>query len=223
MPSNLTSHFVILTSHFLHYVAKNLETSNHMNLILEILGSSFSIIYSLLLMKEKILGWPFGIISSILGAILFYKTKLYAQSMISVYYMAIGIYGWMFWMNAKKKHVHIRKWNLQTHIVYVSIFGFFSVAAAYYFQYYTDSASPYLDSFLTLFGFLASIKEARKILTSWIYWLVINLFSGWLYYSQGLNFYAGMMLVYTAICIPGYLSWLKIYRKYPVDGVIGDR
>ena len=41
----------------------------------EILGAAFSIVYSLLLMREKTLGWWFGIAASLAGVVLFYYTK----------------------------------------------------------------------------------------------------------------------------------------------------
>jgi nicotinamide mononucleotide transporter len=84
---------------------------------------------------------------------------------------------------------------------------------AFLFDRYTDSVSPYLDSFITVFGLLASVKEARKILTSWVYWFVLNAFSILLYYQQGLFYYAALMIVYTLICVGGFISWHKIYKQ----------
>lgn len=181
--------------------------------IVEILGAVFSIVYSLLLIREKTIGWLFGILSSLLGIVLFFETKLYAQGLISIYYVGVGVYGWYYWLKAEKRDEHIHKWEPGQHLLYISIFTILSLFCAYLFEAYTDSSSPYLDSFLTLFGFLASIKEARKILTSWAYWFIINIFSVLLYFNQHLYFYAAMMIVYAAICIPGYLSWKKIYNE----------
>jgi len=182
--------------------------------ILEIIGALCSIIYSLLLMKEKKSGWWFGIASSCIGTVLFFQTKLYAQACISIYFAFVGIYGWWYWNKAEKRNEHIHTWTLNTHLLSVVIFCLLSWISAYLFKTYTESSSPYFDSFITLFGLLASIKEARKVLSSWIYWLVINLCSAVLYYEQGLVYYSILMIVYAGICIPGYLSWLNIYRRH---------
>ena len=165
-------------------------------------------------MKEKISGWAFGILSSIFSMILFYDSRLYAQSTISLYYTFIGIYGWVYWYKAKQKDEHIKVWNWKMHIIACLCFTFLSLTAAWFFKHYTNSGSPYLDSFITLFGFLASIKEARKILSSWVYWFVLNFLSCWLYYSSHLYFYSVMMVIYSGICIPGYLNWKKIYLEH---------
>lgn len=187
--------------------------------IIEILGSVCSISYSLLLMREKSIGWFFGIIASLLGIVLFFESRIYAQAIISIYYAGIGIYGWVYWQKAKQRNEHIHRWKPNQHILWIALFTSLSFISSFLFKTYTDSQSPYLDSFLTVFGILASIKEARKILTSWLYWFVINAFSVVLYYNQQLYFYAAMMAVYAVICIPGYISWKKIYDRYNVISV----
>jgi nicotinamide mononucleotide transporter len=189
---------------------------------IEVIGAIFSIVYSLLLMREKTIGWFFGIASSLLGIVLFFESKIYAQALISIYYAAIGVYGLMYWKKAQQRNEHIHNWSIKQHLLMVSCFTLVSLIIAYLLDSYTDSQSPYLDSFLTLFGLLASIKEARKILTSWVYWFVINAFSVALYYSQSLNFYAAMMIVYTIICIPGFLNWYKIYKEYPPTSALSS-
>lgn len=182
--------------------------------LLEICAAFSSILYSLLLMREKISGWYFGILASLLSIILFYHTRLYAQSLISIYYAGVGVYGLLYWIQAKKRDEHIHRWNAKHHVLFISLFTLISFITYFLMKYYTDASSPMLDAFLTAFGLLASIKEARKILSSWVYWFIINLGSAWLYFSQDLMVYAVLMVVYAGICIPGYLSWLKIYTTH---------
>lgn len=164
-------------------------------------------------MREKPIGWFFGIASSLLGIILFFETKIYAQAIISIYYAGIGVYGWFYWKKAESRNEHIHTWGIKQHILMIICFSVLSLGSAFLFANYTDSQSPYLDSFLTLFGVLASIKEARKVLTSWVYWFVINAFSVILYFNQHLYFYAAIMILYAIICIPGYLNWRRIYLE----------
>ena len=183
------------------------------NQLLEITSAGLSIIYNLLLMREKTLGWWFGIAASVTGVILFYYTKLYAQSIISIYYAGVGVYGLWYWKNAEQKNEHIANWKILTHVKFIALFGLISFLCATLFIKYTDSVSPYLDSFITAFGLLASIKEARKILTSWVYWFILNALSVVLYYQQELYYYACLMVVYTVICVFGYLNWYKIYKQ----------
>lgn len=166
-------------------------------------------------MREQKLGWLFGIVSAVLSGLLFLHTKLYAQSAIQLYFVAIGIYGWFYWSKAEKRNEHIHKWPYTNHVVALASCTLVSFVVSRLFMVYTDSPFPVLDSTLTVFGLMASIKEARKILSSWFYWLVINIGSAALYAQQQLYLYAVLMAVYAIICIPGYVSWLRIYQNQP--------
>ncbi len=53
-------------------------------------------------------------------------------------------------------------------------------------QHYTDAALPYLDSFTTWGSILTTWMVARKILENWLYWLVIDSVSIYLYLDRGL-------------------------------------
>lgn len=183
------------------------------SIALEAVSAGCSILYSLLLMREQRLGWLFGIASAVLGSVVLLDKKLYAQSAIQLYFVAIGIYGWLYWSKAAKRNEHIHKWPLANHAWAIAVCTLVSFLVARFFIAYTDSPFPILDSTLTVFGLLASIKEARKILSSWLYWLVINIGSAVLYYQQQLQVYAVLMAVYAIICIPGYISWLRIYKQ----------
>ena len=53
---------------------------------------------------------------------------------------------------------------------------------------------------------------ARKILENWLYWLVIDSASIYLYLERGLTLTAGLFAVYLIIVVFGYRRWLRQYR-----------
>lgn len=81
-------------------------------------------------------------------------------------------------------------------------------------QLHTDSPRPYFDASLTVFGFSATILEARKILSAWIYWFIINGASIVLMIDRKMPLYAGLSLVMTLLCIKGYLDWKKSKMQF---------
>ena len=54
---------------------------------------------------------------------------------------------------------------------------------------------------------------ARKVLENWIYWLVIDAISIYLYMDRELYFTAMLFVVYIVIIIFGWLSWSKSYHQ----------
>ena len=64
-----------------------------------------------------------------------------------------------------------------------------------------------------VFGYLLA---TRKWISNWIYWIVIDLVSVWLYWSRDLEIYALLMLIYALMAVYGYYSWRaqeKIYNE----------
>jgi len=54
---------------------------------------------------------------------------------------------------------------------------------------------------------------ARKVLENWIYWLVIDSVSIYLYVDRQLYVTALLFAVYIIIIGFGWISWLKSYRQ----------
>jgi len=77
---------------------------------------------------------------------------------------------------------------------------------------YTDAALPYLDSFTTWGSILTTWMVTRKILENWLYWLVIDSVSIYLYLDRGLYLTAGLFVLYLIIVLFGYRKWLLHYQ-----------
>lgn len=80
---------------------------------------------------------------------------------------------------------------------------------AWFFDTYTNADKPYLDAFTTIFSFLATYLEARKVVSAWLYWIVLNGVTALLYFSKGLDIYAGLSVVYFIMSFVGYVRWKR--------------
>ena len=78
------------------------------------------------------------------------------------------------------------------------------------FVEYFSSNNPYIDAATTVFSFIASYMQAKRVLSSWHFWIVINAVSIWLYYQRGLEVYSLLMVVYFALSIAGLFQWSRL-------------
>ena len=78
---------------------------------------------------------------------------------------------------------------------------------------FTDAALPLLDSFTTWGSILTTWMVTRKILENWLYWLVIDSVSIYLYLDRGLHLTAMLFVAYLVIVVFGYRKWLRHYRE----------
>lgn len=177
-------------------------------LIIEILATATSIGYLFLLIKQNIWCWPLSIVSASLSIYLFIESKLYSEAILYGYYFLISIYGWWNWSRPKGPPT-ITTWKLTYHGFTLMIGTGLSIGLGAFFEQYTDADQPYLDATTSVFSFIASYLEARKILSAWIYWILINLATAGLYFTKSLDIYAAVMVLYFVMSIVGYLEWRK--------------
>ena len=74
-----------------------------MEIILEIIATSFGIISVWFARKNNILVFPTGIISVLIYAYITYENKIYAETGINIYYFVMSIYGWVLWSSNNEK------------------------------------------------------------------------------------------------------------------------
>lgn len=182
-----------------------------MNTFLEWAAVAFNIAYVILAARKNNWCWPLGIVGSALSIMLFVNTKLYAESVLFSYYIVMGFYGWWQWSGHRSdsNDLEIKQWKITKHIK-VLLLGYFGTTVLFgVLQHFTDAVMPLLDSFTTVFSFIATWMVAKRLLENWIYWIAIDALTIYLYASRGLNLYAALSAVYTLMAIYGYVAWSR--------------
>lgn len=179
--------------------------------VIEITAILTALAYVTLAAVRNIWCWLFGGISSLIYVHLTYSANLIGESLISSFYVAMAIFGWWQWKFGKKekKELRIHEWNVPSHLGAI-LLGF--IGAAVLGRLFSDlfnSAMPYTDAFTTSFSLVATFMVTRKVLSNWLYWVIIDAFNIFLYWHRGLELSSGLYALYTVLAIVGYLSWRK--------------
>tara|TARA_B100000809_G_scaffold249300_2_gene280439 strand:+ start:10397 stop:10969 length:573 start_codon:yes stop_codon:yes gene_type:complete len=189
-----------------------------MELYIEILAVVLNLIYLYLLIKEKIACWYFGIAGSVLSIYLFYSIGLYSESILYVYYVVIGVYGYSLWKKgaASDSRLKIKAIGIKKHVIIIIGSVLVALLVGWFFKNNTDAVNPYLDAFTTVFSFVASFLEAKKLISSWVFWMVINTATIVLYAQQELYSYLFLTIVYVVFSVIGFIKWRKKMTGYVV-------
>jgi len=191
-----------------------LESLQQISLI-ELLAVITSIAYAWLASRNNIWCWLFGILSPLFTMYaLYFYFQLFAEVLLQVYYIGVAIYGLYTWKygNEDHKEKQIEIWSIRKHTILI-ISGFIlTVLLGYYLKNYSEAASTYVDSFTTIFAIIATYMTARRILENWIYWIIIDVISIFLYFDRGGKLFALLFIAYTIIAIYGFVHWRKTYR-----------
>jgi nicotinamide mononucleotide transporter len=170
--------------------------------------------YLLLAMRESLWCWYAAFVSTSIFLVLFWDVGLLMESGLQVYYLAMAIYGWWQWQQGSggKPELGISSWGARQHLVALTAVLLISVASGAVLKQFTGAALPYLDSFTTWGSILTTWMVARKILENWLYWLVIDSVSIYLYLDRELYLTALLFALYLIIVLFGYRKWLLHYR-----------
>ena len=180
---------------------------------LETLAVALGISYLLLAMRENSLCWYCAFFSTAIYVYIFGDVSLYMESALNVYYMGMAVYGWLQWQKGGANHsgVEIVRWTAKHHIISILVILIASVISGYLLSVNTDARLPYLDSFTTWASVLTTVMVARKVLENWLYWIVINSVSIYLYIDRDLDQTAAMFTLYLVLSVLGYVAWKKNY------------
>ena len=180
--------------------------------IVQILPTAASLVYVILLIREKIACWSFGIVGSLLSIYLFIEARLYSEAVLYFFYAVMGVWGWVRWHTQMESDDNpVTRWRLEYHLRAIVIASIVALGLGYSVQFYTDAERPLFDAFTTIFSFLGTYLEITKVLEAWIYWLILNLASVWLYHDRSLDIYAALIGLYSVLSIWGFISWRKTY------------
>ena len=180
--------------------------------LIEWLAFVSSILYVILAAKQLIICWLFGFIGSALYIYVCYSGALYIESFLQLFYVAMAVVGWLTWKNSESNS-SIKKWGLNKHLQNIVISGGVAFVLGYLFNNYTNQANPYVDAFTTCYSLSATFMVTKKILGNWIYWIVVDIVSIYLYGQQGYNLAAVQYVIFTILAISGFITWHKQLKR----------
>ncbi len=181
--------------------------------MIEVLTVILSLCYVGLIACHRRAGWWFGIVASLLSVWLFIRVNLFAESLLYVYYVVMGLYGYFYWKYGSTRHPAppIITRSLLFHGIVVTVSLLLTVGLAEVLLI-IGSSNVYADAATTIFSFVATWMVARRMLENWIYWIAIDAFSVWLYSVRGLQLLAGQMALFSVVAAFGFFLWLREYR-----------
>ena len=175
--------------------------------IIESVAVLFSILYVILAAKENIWCWAAAIISVSLYVYIFYTVQLYPETGLQIFYFIMAIVGYYMWNKQDKER--IKEWSETKHLLIILFGAIFTFFMGFYFSTYTDSQMPIIDSFTTVFSIIATYMVIKKVLRNWLYWIVIDAVSVYIYFNRDLHLTSLLFVAYTIIAVFGYFAWMK--------------
>ncbi|GGQ31482.1 nicotinamide riboside transporter PnuC [Shewanella litoralis] len=188
----------------------------------EAIAVMLALAYLILAMRTNIWCWSAAFLSTAIYTVLFWNVSLLMESVLNIYYMGMAVYGYWLWLHVpsaqqSQRHdvssqLNITSWTLKTHAIVIAVTSLVSVVVGYGMANYTSAAFPYIDAATTCFAVMTTYLVAKKVLENWLYWVVIDVVSIYLYFQKGLMLTSGLFILYVAMAVAGYMMWRKKYQ-----------
>lgn len=186
--------------------------------LFELLAVLTSVLYVVLAAKGSIWCWPAAIISTILYTVIFFNVYLWMDSLLQLYYLLMAVYGWFCWQqnthssSTLNKPLLYSQWSLRRHSIIILVLTLVSLALGWLMANFTPTHFPYLDSATTVFSVFATYLITQKVIENWLYFIVIDIISIYLYIEKDLLPTAVLFGSFVIFAFYGYLQWRKHYK-----------
>jgi nicotinamide mononucleotide transporter len=180
---------------------------------LEIAGTVLGLTNLWLTVRQNIWCWPIGIACVLCFGFVFYDARLYSDMMLQGVYTVVQLYGWWYWITQRRNGVHSTKpvvrlsnWLV---VIWLALIAVAAAALGAVMANYTKADLPYLDAVPTVISMAAAWLQARKVLQSWLFFIVANLLFIGIYAAKGLHVTIALYVVSTGLAVIGYREWRK--------------
>lgn len=189
---------------------------------LEIVAFVLALACVLCNIRENHWGWPLAMVSSGLYALLFWRSKLYGDASLQVFFVVVSFWGWWQWLGlfgagqAGAVRVAIEPARLRvtrltprarTATVLACLILWPAIGA--FLAAFTDSDVPWWDAFPTALSVVGQILLGRKFIENWILWWLVNLASVGLFAYKGLWLTGLLYTIFLGMAIAGWRTWQR--------------
>jgi nicotinamide mononucleotide transporter len=174
----------------------------------ESLGFATGAVCVWLVTRGNIWNWPIGLANNIFFAILFWRTRLFADFGLQGVYFALGLWGWWQWLHGGPDHSRLRV-SRASRAEWMAL-ALFLIAGTWLLRdllIAVNGAAPFWDSLTTILCLAAQYLMCRKRFESWWFWITADVIYVPLYLSRQLPLIALLYAGFIILCIIGLRRW----------------
>lgn len=156
-------------------------------------------------------GWPLAIASSLLYALLFWRSRLYGDAALQVFFAVAAGWGWTQWLrgNGAGRPLPVRRLSPAGRQLTLVACAVLWPGAGLFLKHFTDTDVPWWDAFPTAVSLVGQVLLGRKFIESWLVWIVVNSVSVGLFAWKGLWLTTLLYLLFIGLSVAGWRVWRR--------------
>ncbi|MEO8837056.1 MAG: nicotinamide riboside transporter PnuC [Caldimonas sp.] len=180
---------------------------------LEIVAFVLAVAMVVLNIRVNVFAWPLAIASSLLYFLLFWKSRLYGDAGLQIFFAAIAAWGWWQWLRGTDSAGHalvVRTLEPKKGIAALVLFALAWPTTALFLRRYTDTDVPWWDAFTTAASVLGQWLLGRKYVENWPAWLIVNVVATALFAYKGLWLTVLLYALFAVMSVLGWRAWRRL-------------
>jgi nicotinamide mononucleotide transporter len=165
--------------------------------------------------REVHWGWPLAIISSLLYFALFWRSKLYGDAALQIFFAVIALWGWAQWLRGGRAGggaaaaLRVARLSRTGALRLLATSALLWPVTGYFLKTYTDTDVPWWDAFPTALSIVGQVLLGRKFIENWPVWIVVNVVSVALFAYKGLWLTVVLYTLFIALSAVGWRAWQR--------------
>jgi nicotinamide mononucleotide transporter len=160
--------------------------------------------------RRKLICWPVVLISDLLYLVVFYRVRLYSDSLLQIFFLAFTLYGWWYWWRGVRDDGEVRVIPLPRKNMLAGLAaGAVGTVLLGWLMVRVGAALPRLDAALTSYSLVASWWQTRKHTANWWLWIAVDLVYIGEYLYKGLRPTAALYALLVALAVLGLRDWRR--------------
>lgn len=182
---------------------------------LEIIGAVSGALCVLLVVRRHVANFPVGILSCAAYLLFFSQGRLFADAGLQVMFILLNVHGWLAWAKGPTAVVPVRRVPLGELTALAVLFPFAWLGLTELLTRVGGKA-PVYDAFIATGSLTAQWLLNCRCVENWLAWIVVDVVSVWLYWTQGMHLTAGLYVLFLCMCIAGLAEWRReLTRETP--------
>lgn len=190
---------------------------------LEYAGTSLAVLSVILIARQRILGWPLGILWALLSSWLaFTRWNLFSDGILYASFVPLQIYCWWSWHRQGAETATFRPawlsrraqfFLIMASVGSVLVWGWGVIFLSEHLKWIAPPALLWRDATTTILNYFSQFLQAKKRMENWLGWLIVNVLGIHIYATQGAYVYAAQYGFFLILGLYGWWCWNRAMKS----------